>query len=126
MINRTLVKSSVLALGLLLVSTFTNAQQKNARPFVIDNSQIVPIESRSTGRQHELVIMLPSSYESQPTKKYPVLYYLDAYWDTPLLASTYGNLIYDNEVPEFIMVKSGAWTIPLRQWMRGQENPISF
>ena len=33
-----------------------------------------------------------------------MLYYLDAYWDTPLLASTYGNLIYDNEVPEFIMV----------------------
>jgi predicted alpha/beta superfamily hydrolase len=33
-----------------------------------------------------------------------VLYYLDAYWDTPLLTATYGNLIYDNATPEFIMV----------------------
>lgn len=104
MINSSLFKRSAVSLVLLLVCCFANAQQQNARPFVIGNSQIVPIESRSTGRQHELVILLPSSYQSQPTKKYPVLYYLDAYWDTPLLASTYGNLIYDNEVPEFIMV----------------------
>jgi predicted alpha/beta superfamily hydrolase len=45
---------------------------------------------------------LPSNYSAD--KKYPVLYYLDAYWDTPLLASTYGNLIFDNVTPEFIMV----------------------
>jgi predicted alpha/beta superfamily hydrolase len=29
---------------------------------------------------------------------------MDAYWDTPLLAAIYGNLRYDNRVPEFIMV----------------------
>ncbi len=74
------------------------------RPFVINNSQIIPIQSKITGRDHELVVILPASYATNPGKKYPVLYYLDAYWDTPLLVSTYGNLIYDNEVPEFIMV----------------------
>ncbi|QEY18335.1 alpha/beta hydrolase [Cellvibrio sp. KY-GH-1] len=102
--NSVLIRNSMLAMVLLLVSGVVGAQQESDRSFVIGNSHIIPIESRNTGRQHELVIILPSSYQSQPTKKYPVLYYLDAYWDTPLLASTYGNLIYDNEVPEFIMV----------------------
>ena len=102
--NSVLIRNSMLAMVLLLVSGVVGAQQESGRSFVIGNSHIIPIESRNTGRPHELVIILPSSYQSQPTKKYPVLYYLDAYWDTPLLASTYGNLIYDNEVPEFIMV----------------------
>ena len=102
--NSVLIRNSMLAMVLLLVSGVVGAQQESDRSFVISNSHIIPIESLNTGRQHELVIILPSSYQSQPTKKYPVLYYLDAYWDTPLLASTYGNLIYDNEVPEFIMV----------------------
>lgn len=102
--NSVLIRNSMLAMVLLLVSGVVGAQQESGRSFVIGNSHIIPIESRNTGRQHELVIILPTSYQSQPTKKYPVFYYLDAYWDTPLLASTYGNLIYDNEVPEFIMV----------------------
>lgn len=74
------------------------------RKFVLDNTEIIPIKSKFTGRDHELVIVYPASYKTNPGKKYPVFYYLDAYWDTPLLTSTYGNLIYDNEVPEFIMV----------------------
>lgn len=78
--------------------------QQAAKQFVLANTEIVPVQSKITGRNHELVIVFPSSYQSQPEKKYPVLYYLDAYWDTPLLVSTYGNLIYDNDVPEFIMV----------------------
>lgn len=74
------------------------------RRFVLENTRIVPLQSQSTGRAHELVVVLPSSYAAHPERRYPVLYFLDAYWDTPLLAATYGNLIYDNQVPEFIMV----------------------
>jgi len=85
-------------------STGVDAQQQPAyKKFVLDNTQIVPIKSKA-GRDYELIVVLPASYYTQPEKKYPVLYYVDAYWDTPLLASTYGNLIYDNVVPEFIMV----------------------
>ncbi|GGY77366.1 esterase [Cellvibrio zantedeschiae] len=82
----------------------TSAWSETYKPFVLNNTQIVPIHSKFTGRDHELVVVLPSSYATNPNKKYPVLYYLDAYWDTPLLVSTYGNLTYDNVVPEFIMV----------------------
>ena len=94
-----------LLIGFVLFVTGTiSAWAEDYKPFVIINTQIVPIHSKFTGRDHELVVVLPSSYASNPDKKYPVLYYLDAYWDTPLLASTYGNLVYDNVVPEFIMV----------------------
>lgn len=88
---------------LLGITTSALAQQTN-KQFVLSSTEIIPIHSKITGRDHELVVVYPSSYKTHPEKKYPVLYYLDAYWDTPLLVSTYGNLIYDNEVPEFIMV----------------------
>jgi predicted alpha/beta superfamily hydrolase len=75
-----------------------------ARHFVIENTQIVPLDSKFTGKRHELIVVLPSSYGKEPRKTYPVLYFLDGYWDTPLLSATYGNLMYDNLAPEFIMV----------------------
>jgi len=74
------------------------------RQFVLDNTAVIPLQSKITGRDHELVIVFPESYATDPNRKYPVFYYLDAYWDTPLLAATYGNLRYDNQVPEFLMV----------------------
>jgi predicted alpha/beta superfamily hydrolase len=99
-----MLKKYLFLLALLLgITTSAFAQQTN-RQFVLDNTEIIPIHSKITGRHHELVVVYPSSYKTNPGKKYPVLYYLDAYWDTPLLVSTYGNLIYDNQVPEFIMV----------------------
>lgn len=97
-------KKYVLVFVMLLgITTSALAQQTN-KQFVLNNTEIIPIHSNITGRDHELVVVYPSSYKTNPDKKYPVLYYLDAYWDTPLLVSTYGNLIYDNLVPEFIMV----------------------
>lgn len=88
---------------LLAIAASALAQQAN-KQFVLNNTEIIPIHSKNTGRDHELVVVYPSSYKTNPDKRYPVLYYLDAYWDTPLLVSTYGNLQYDNVVPEFIMV----------------------
>lgn len=94
--------------GAFLILFFATANmafaQQSTKQFVLSNTEIIPIQSAITGRDHELVLVYPSSYKTNPEKKYPVLYYLDAYWDTPLLVSTYGNLIYDNQVPEFIMV----------------------
>ncbi len=94
-----------LVMFVALVGTYATAQaQQPNKKFVIDNTEIIPIQSKHTGRAHELIVVLPAAYWTNPTKKFPVLYYLDAYWDTPLLTATYGNLVYDNQVPEFIMV----------------------
>ncbi|EEF22921.1 enterochelin esterase, putative [Ricinus communis] len=62
------------------------------------------MKSAHTGQTHELIIVYPDSYWKNPDKKYPVLYFTDGYWDTPLLAGAYGNLVYDKMAPEFIMV----------------------
>lgn len=94
----------ILLLLVFAVSAHFVCAQQSVKHFVLSNTEIIPISSKHTGRAHELVIVYPFSYQTNPDKKYPVLYYLDAYWDTPLLVSTYGNLIYDNLVPEFIMV----------------------
>ena len=98
-----MIKKYFLLVMLFGFSALAYAEQPAYKKFVLDNTQIVPIKSKA-GRDYELIVVLPASYYTQPEKKYPVLYYVDAYWDTPLLVSTYGNLIYDNVVPEFIMV----------------------
>jgi predicted alpha/beta superfamily hydrolase len=81
-----------------------SAAPEAPRKFVIDNSQIIPIASKHTGRQHELIVLLPASHAASPDKTYPVHYFLDAYWDTPIMSSLYNNLIYDNKIPECILV----------------------
>lgn len=90
--------------GICFAPAAPAAAQADYKQFVLNNTRIVPLQSKASGRKYELVVVLPSSYAANPGKTYPVLYYLDAYWDTPLLVSTYGNLIYDNRAPEFIMV----------------------
>lgn len=97
-------KKTLLLFVVLVGITVPALAQQTNKQFVLNNTEIIPIHSKITGMDHELVVVYPSSYKTNPAKKYPVLYYLDAYWDTPLLVSTYGNLIYDNLVPEFIMV----------------------
>ena len=99
-----MLKKLIFGLSLLIACCSLAYAQPGARPFVLNNTEVVPIHSRSTGRDHELVIVLPASYAANPGKRYPVLYFLDAYWDAPLLVSTYGNLVFDKQVPEMIMV----------------------
>ena len=94
----------LLALVFIFALTSSAFGQQANKQFVLQNTEIIPIHSKHTGRDHELVLVYPASYATNPDKKYPVLYYLDAYWDTPSLVSTYGNLFYDRDIPEFIMV----------------------
>ena len=75
-----------------------------SNPFVLFNTEVVPFESELTERAHELVIFLPHSYDKSQDKKYPVLYFTDAYWDMPLVYSIIGQLTYDNVIPELILV----------------------
>ena len=74
------------------------------RHFTLTNTQYIQMKSELTGRDHELIIFLPDSYESSLDKQYPVLYFMDAYWDMPLLNSIHGQLVWDNVLPELIMV----------------------
>lgn len=92
------------ALAILFMLAFPILAADSQRKFVLDNTEIISLKSRRTGANHEVVIVFPESYGKEPKRTYPVFYYLDAYWDTPLLVSTYGNLRYDNQIPEILMV----------------------
>jgi enterochelin esterase-like enzyme len=66
----------LLALGVSAAASAGQTQKK----FVLGNTDIVSVKSAYTGQTHELIIVYPDSYWSNPDKKYPVLYFTDAYW----------------------------------------------
>ena len=86
------------------VTTLACAADPEPRHVVLRNTQIVTVQSKITGKAHELIVMLPDSYSWSPGRKYPVLYFLDAYWDVPLMSALHGSLVFDKMMPECIMV----------------------
>ena len=67
------------------------------------DTQVRQLKSSATGRSYDIYVLLPTDY-AQNQKKYPVLYVLDGQWDFKLLDSIYGGLLYDEFVPEMIIV----------------------
>lgn len=101
MITLRIVASFFLLLAFSLPVLGNDANR--VKKYELPNTQRVSIVS-SSRTPYELVISLPSSYKNSPNKRYPVLYYTDAYWDAPLLSSIYLDLVFDKAAPEFIMV----------------------
>lgn len=69
----------------------------------LGNSEIRDLP-RVNGRDIRVMVGLPYTYASAPSKRYPVLYICDGYWDFTLVNGLYGNLLYDKAIPEFIIV----------------------
>ena len=76
-------------------------------PITLGGTELRPLTSKINGRPYELWIAYPYSYETDTEKTYPVIYMADGYWDAPTLMTTYGNMIYDKTIPEFIIVGLG-------------------
>jgi len=74
---------------------------------VVDRSQVRVLPRAANGRDYQLYVQLPPSYESQPQRRYPVLYICDGYWDFSLVAGFIGGLVYDKDAPEIIIVGFG-------------------
>ena len=88
----------------LTAETQTQKPQSTTFPRVtIPDSEVRQIKSSATGRSYDIYILLPTDY-GQNQIKYPVLYVLDGQWDFKLLDSIYGGLLYDNFIPEMIIV----------------------
>lgn len=94
----------ILFLAILSPILFISAEYP---PITLENSELRPLQSTINNRPYELWISYPGSYDTNSDKRYPVLYALDGYWDGILLNPIYGNLIYDEVVPEFIIVGIG-------------------
>lgn len=73
----------------------------------IPDSELRVLPRSPSGRQYQLYIGLPASYRSEPSKRYPVVYVTDGYWDFQKLTAIQGTLVYDRLSPEFIAVGIG-------------------
>lgn len=105
----TRVSALLLCLFTALVSMEYGQQPSRTSPqtfprVTIPGSQVRTIRSRSTGRDYDLYIHLPSDYEEAKNTRYPVLYILDGQWDFKLMDSVVGGLVYDKVVPQMILV----------------------
>ena len=50
--------------------------------------QVVPIEDTANGRQYELYIKLPETYDSKSKKPHPVIYIVDALWNMEVISGS--------------------------------------
>ena len=94
----------VLFLTLVLSSAACSKQKQTVYPeVVIQGTQERLLKSSIVDQEYKLWINLPQNYE--PSKQeYPVIYVLDAQWDFTMLISIYGQLNYDGDVPDAILV----------------------
>ncbi|TMO43714.1 esterase [Pseudoalteromonas sp. S4389] len=62
------------------------------------------IESSNLSEQRTVVVQLPKSYQTQPNKRYPVIYRLDGAGNLPLINAVLERLQQDDQAPEVIVV----------------------
>jgi len=62
------------------------------------------IESSNLNEQRTVVVQLPKSYQTQPNKRYPVIYRLDGAGNLPLINAVLERLQQDDQAPEVIVV----------------------
>lgn len=68
----------------------------------IPNASMMHISS-AEGRPYDIYVHLPRNY-ADTTRRFPVLYLLDAQWDFPLVTAVYGEQYYDGFIPDAITV----------------------
>ena len=91
----------------LTVMTHAVAAPPELPPHTLPGTQLRTLAPTAEGRHYQLHIHLPASFSKEPRRRYPVLYVTDAYWDFATVVASYGNLVYDRVVPEFIIVGLG-------------------
>ena len=89
------------------VAPAAETQSANFSSHVIEHSQLRVLAPNAAGRHYQLHIGLPASYSKETSKRYPVVFVTDAYWDFVKITSIGGGLVYDKVVPEFITVGLG-------------------
>jgi hypothetical protein len=76
-------------------------------PHAIPGSELRVLPVDEDGRHYQLSIGLPASYAEETSRRHPVVYVTDGYWDFQKLDAIRGALVFDKLVPEFIIVAMG-------------------
>ena len=70
----------------------------------VAGAEFIQFKSAINKQDYQLYIKLPTSYDSDTTKRYPVMYCLDGQWSFPLIMELRNELLYDNLMTEAIFV----------------------
>lgn len=98
---RTLMLVKVCAL--VLLGTRVSAQTESI-PFSVERSSIVEIQSEVLGRDYNLYVRLPRSYNPASSRKYPIVFLLDADYSFPLASSLDRQLANSGRIEDLILV----------------------
>jgi predicted alpha/beta superfamily hydrolase len=76
-------------------------------PHTLPGSELHVLPPSTNGRRYQLHVAVPPSYATASARRYPVVYLTDPQWDFALVWSTCGNLVFDQAIPECIVVGIG-------------------
>ena len=86
-------------------STSTPAVQAEGGPYVLKGTQVWTLPDPVSGRDYEVFVSLPASYDADPQRRYPVLYVTDADYAFPIIRQIARRVNLDGPViEEFILV----------------------
>jgi uncharacterized protein len=118
----------VCAGALPAVSLFPQSTTPPYPPHTIAGTELRELPATAQGRAYQLHVALPASYAKEPKKRYPVFFVTDGYWDFATIQSSYGGLVYDRVVPEFIIVGLGyaGTNLDYDKLRRWELSPVPF
>ncbi len=83
----------------------TSDARVEGAPYVLANTQVWTVPDPVSGRQYEVFVSLPASYEANTERRYPVLYVTDADYAFPIVRLITRRVNLDGPmVEEFILV----------------------
>jgi uncharacterized protein len=81
------------------------AAQAEGAPYVLKGTQVWTVPDPVSGRDYEVFVSLPASYEANPQRRYPVLYVTDADYAFPIIRQVARRVNLDGpRLEEFILV----------------------
>lgn len=101
------LKQFVIAAALLMLApgVAALAQEAPGRAYVLSDTEVWPVPDPVSGRQYEVFVGLPPSYNEDATRRYPVLYIADADYGFPLIRSIARRINLEGPVTDdFILV----------------------
>lgn len=86
-------------------SSPTATTRIEGEPYVLAGTQVWTVPDPVSGRDYEVFVSLPASYEASPQRRYPVLYVTDADYAFPIIRQIARRVNLDGPViEEFILV----------------------
>ena len=81
------------------------ASAAEGAPYLLTGTQVWSVPDPVSGRDYEVFVSLPASYEAEPNRRYPVLYVTDADYAFPIIRQIARRVNLDGPViEEFILV----------------------